>query len=96
MREFFHDITFEQLVALYNKSPEDFYLKKQQLVDSYIASIPEEHRERVAATQNSIDKIVQMHDNPSEAIVDILVAAVDALGECNKQLGELVKLSVKE
>lgn len=79
---------FDEWAALARTDPEAFEQRRREAIEAYIASVPEEHRQRLRGVQFRVDMERARASNPLSATIRISNMMWSAFGELREALNQ--------
>lgn len=79
---------FDEWAALAKSDPEAFEERRRASIEAFIATVPEEHRQRVRGVQFRVDMERSRASNPLSATVRISKLMWESFGELREALNQ--------
>lgn len=86
---------FDEMVTLALSNPEAFEEVRRQHIESFLNTVPQEKRQRLAGLQWKIDQIRNLANTPMAACIKISNMMRDSLNRLNSEQIKLLNLGIQ-
>lgn len=85
---------FDEMMVLAKEDPDAFEVERQRHIESFLAAIPEEKRDRLTGLQWKVDQVRNLARTPMAACIEISNMMRESLNKLNHEQIRLLKMDM--